>query len=217
MFTGLVEATGAVEALHRGQGASRLILRAEGLAPDCLPGESIAVNGCCLTVAAPPAAGCMEFHLLDETLRRTNLGRLEPGAPVNLERALPAQGRLGGHFVQGHIDCAAPILAWEPSGLDYRLEIALPPAFARYMVEKGSIAVDGISLTVAALNENSFTIWIIPATREATNLRATRPGALVNLEFDLLAKYAERILNRSHGTTGNEETTGFHPSSRATK
>jgi len=201
MFTGLVEETGTVEALHRRQGASRLVLRAPGISPGCREGESIAVNGCCLTVAAPPAAGRLEFDLLQETLRRTNLGALEPGHPVNLERALPANGRLGGHFVQGHIDCAAALKAWDPVGLDYRMEIELPPQYARYVVEKGSIAVDGISLTVAQLSEKTFTIWIIPHTREVTNLSAARPGAMVNIEFDMLAKYVERICNAGKSNT----------------
>jgi len=195
MFTGLVEETGAVEAFHRREGASRLVLRAGALAAACAEGESVAVNGCCLTVAAPTAEGRLEFDLLEETLRRTNLGTLEPGTPVNLERALPANGRLGGHFVQGHVDCVAAVLAWEPVGLDYRLEVELPGEFARYVVEKGSIAVDGISLTVAELKEKSFAIWIIPHTREVTNLRAGQAGKAVNLEFDMLAKYVERILN----------------------
>jgi riboflavin synthase len=193
MFTGLVETIGSVEALQRSGGASRLILRAPGIASGCREGESIAVNGCCLTVAVPPDAGRLEFDLLEETLRRTNLGGLDAGSPVNLERALPANGRLGGHFVQGHVDCVAAVRAWEPVGLDYRLEIELPSRFARYVVEKGSIAIDGISLTVAALAEESFTVWIIPHTRGLTNLSAAKAGALVNLEFDLLAKYVERI------------------------
>jgi len=179
MFTGLVEETGTTAALHRREGASRLILNAPGIWADCHEGESIAVNGCCLTVAAPPAEGRIEFDLLEETLRRTNLGHLAAGTAVNLERALPANGRLGGHFVQGHVDCVAPVRAWEPVGLDYRLEIELPREFARYVVEKGSIAVDG---------------WIIPHTREVTNLGGVAAGASVNLEFDMLAKYVERIL-----------------------
>jgi riboflavin synthase len=194
MFTGLVEETGVVEAFHHRHGASRLVLKAGPLTGDATLGESIAVNGCCLTLAAEPADGRLEFDLLEETLRRTNLGALAPGAPVNLERALPANGRLGGHFVQGHVDCVAPVLAWEPVGDDYRLEIGLPGEFAKYVVEKGSIAVDGISLTVAELKEKSFTIWIIPHTRAATNLRAAGAGGFVNLEFDMLAKYVERIL-----------------------
>ena len=180
--------------LHRREGASRLILRAARLAAECREGESIAVNGCCLTVAGAPADGRLEFDLLEETLRRTNLGRLEAGGTVNLERALPADGRLGGHFVQGHVDCMAVVRAWEPVGLDYRLEIELPREFARYVVEKGSIAVDGISLTVAELKEETFAAWIIPTARERTNLSGASAGALVNLEFDLLAKYVESVI-----------------------
>lgn len=190
MFTGLVEETGIVEPPPD---ATRLVLRAERLAAECRVGESIAVNGCCLTVAAPPAAGRLEFDLLEETLRRTNLGRVHAGWPVNLERALPANGRLGGHFVQGHVDCTARVRAWAPVGADYRLEVDLPERFARYAVEKGSIAVDGISLTIAEVGRDSFTVWIIPHTLERTNLRQAREGAFVNLEFDLLAKYVEKL------------------------
>jgi riboflavin synthase len=159
----------------------------------CAIGESIAVNGCCLTVAAAPADGRLEFDILEETLRRTNLGHIQEGGRVNLERALLANGRLGGHFVQGHVDCVATVRAWEGVGLDYRLEIGLPAEYARYVIEKGSIAVDGISLTVAALGQETFTVWVIPHTRERTNLAETAPGRLVNLEFDMLAKYVERI------------------------
>jgi riboflavin synthase len=194
MFTGLVEETGIIEALHRGEGASRLVLQAGRLGAECTEGESVAVNGCCLTVAAPPAQGRLEFDLLEETLRRTNLGRLEMGRKVNLERALAANGRLGGHFVQGHVDCVATVRAWEPLGLDYRLEVELPPEFASYMIQKGSIAVDGISLTAAEVKKESFVVWIIPHTIECTNLTEGREGAPVNLEFDMLAKYVERIL-----------------------
>ena len=194
MFTGLVEETGTVVAFQRRQGASRLVLQGKQLGRECHEGESVAVNGCCLTIAAPPEEGRLSFDLLEETLRRTNLGRVEPGAPVNLERALAANARLGGHFVQGHVDCVAAIRAWEPVGLDYRLEVELPKEFARYVVGKGSIAVDGISLTVAEYGEESFTVWIIPHTREVTNLGVAKAGGAVNLEFDMLAKYVERIL-----------------------
>jgi riboflavin synthase len=194
MFTGLIEETGIVEGLERSVGASRLTVRAPGMAADARVGESIAVNGCCLTVAAAPAGGVLEFDLLEETLRRTNLGGITPGTAVNLERALLASGRLGGHFVQGHIDCTAHIKSWEALGDDHRLEVELPGNYAKYVVEKGSIAIDGISLTVAGLTENSFTVWIIPHTRSVTNLVAAHAGGLVNLEFDLLAKYVERII-----------------------
>jgi riboflavin synthase len=193
MFTGLVEETGEILALERGQGGARLRLRAATISQDVRLGDSIAVNGCCLTVAAH-AGAALAFDLLDETLARTNLGALEPGASVNLERALAAHARLGGHFVQGHIDTAAKVLGFEPVKADHRLEIALPAEFARYVAFKGSIAIDGISLTVAELREASFVVWIIPHTLEMTNLRARKAGDLVNLEFDLLAKYVERIL-----------------------
>ena len=136
----------------------------------------------------------LAFDLLAETLARTNLGDLHPGAPVNLERALAADGRLGGHFVQGHIDCASKVRRFEPAGADHRLEIALPREFARLVAFKGSIAVDGISLTVAEVAEESLTLWIIPHTIAVTNLRGRKAGDRVNLEFDLLAKYLDRML-----------------------
>ena len=127
---------------------------------------------------------------------RTNLGRLRPGTTANLERALAADGRLGGHFVQGHVDCTSPVIGFEKQGEDYRLEITMPAAFAQLLVFKGSIAINGISLTVAELSENWFSVWIIPHTREHTNLQGIQAGDLVNLEFDVLAKYVERILSR---------------------
>jgi riboflavin synthase len=168
-------------------------LRAPLVASDARLGDSVAVNGCCLTVTACDGEA-LAFDLLGETLDRTNLGDLAPGAPVNLERALAAHARLGGHFVQGHIDTTGRVLAFEPVGADHRLEIALPAEFARYVAFKGSIAIDGISLTVAEVGVESFVVWIIPHTLAVTNLRAKKPGEAVNLEFDLLAKYVERIL-----------------------
>jgi riboflavin synthase len=132
--------------------------------------------------------------LLHETLERTSLRGVQPGDLVNLERAIAAGARLGGHFVQGHVDCASEILALDPHGADHRLEIKLPSAFAQYVAFKGSIAIDGISLTVAEVNAESFVVWLIPHTMAATNLRTRRAGDCVNLEFDLLAKYVERML-----------------------
>ena len=194
MFTGLVEATGELVALTRrddGEGA-RLSLRVP-FASEVRTGESIAVNGCCLTaVAIDPTT--IAFDLLGETMDRTNLGSIKPGAPVNLERALAANGRLGGHFVQGHIDTTAEVLAFAEVGSDWRLEVALPEPFARYVAFKGAIAIDGISLTVAEVNPTNFLCWIIPHTRAATNLSFREAGESVNLEFDLLAKYVERIV-----------------------
>ena len=172
MFTGIVEETGKVIALERSAGGARLTARASLVTTDIRAGDSIAVNGCCLTVtAAGQPGGSLAFDLLDETLQRTNLHAVVPGSLVNLERALAANARLGGHFVSGHIDCTTPVIAFEKSGADYRLEVALPKEFARYAVYKGSIAVNGV-----------------------TNLRSLQPGLLVNLEFDMLAKYVERIL-----------------------
>ncbi len=194
MFTGIVEETGEVIALDRSSRGARLTVRADVVASDAKLGDSISVNGCCLTVAAQKD-GELSFDLLNETLLRTNLGDLIPAAPVNLERALAAGARLGGHFVQGHIDCPAEILSLDPVGADHRLEIALPRAFASLVAFKGSIAIDGMSLTIAEVHPTSFVIWIIPHTWSVTNLRTRRRGDRVNVEFDLLAKYLERMLD----------------------
>jgi len=193
MFTGLVEESGEVIGLEAQQGGGRLRLRAPKLGPAARLGDSIAVNGCCLTVSER-TEDLLVFDLLAETLRLTNLGTLQRGELVNLEPALAAGGRLGGHFVQGHIDGTAQVLAFEPHGNDHRLEISLPPGFAQYVVYKGSIAVNGISLTVAEVKPESFVLWIIPHTLAMTNLGGCVAGSVVNLEFDLLAKYLERLL-----------------------
>jgi len=192
MFTGLVESIGRVRSLDRRGDAARLTLETP-LAAGLSLGESLAVNGCCLTVtSADGDSAC--FDLLGETLARTNLGGLAPGARVNLERALRADGRFGGHFVQGHIDTTTEVLSTETKGVDLNLIIALPKAGARYLIEKGSIAVNGVSLTVASLGEDRFGLWIIPHTLQETNLGDLRAGSSVNLEYDMLAKYAERQL-----------------------
>lgn len=191
MFTGLVETTGRVVALNPSEGGAQLTLSAPAFAGEITIGESIAVNGCCLTVVKR-MDGELIFDLLAETLRLTNLGESKNGALVNLERALAASARLGGHFVSGHIDCTAEVLDFSPHGSDFRLEIELPPAFAQYVINKGSIAINGISLTIAEVRATSIVLWIIPHTREVTNLQNMQPGSRVNLEFDLLAKYLER-------------------------
>jgi riboflavin synthase len=202
MFTGLVIETGELLSLDRKGESARLTLRAPATGPAARIGDSIAVNGCCLTVTGRDGER-VSFDLLAETLRLTNLGELSPGAKVNLEPALGAGAKLGGHFVQGHVDTAAEVLDFSPHGADFRLEVALPAEFAQYVAFKGSIAVDGISLTVAEVRDGvaevkdaSFVCWIIPHTREVTNLAARRKGERVNLEFDLLAKYVERIVAR---------------------
>ena len=194
MFTGLVEETGEVLSLHTPpSGSVRLSLKAPLIAPTTNLGDSIAVNGCCLTVSSKEDH-TLSFDLLQETLARTSLGDVKQGGIVNLERALSAGSRLGGHFVQGHVDGTSEILRIEPLGADIRLQIALPPEGARYLIHKGSIAVDGISLTIAELDEKSFTLWIIPHTRAMTNLHSRHAGDRVNLEYDLLAKYVEKML-----------------------
>jgi riboflavin synthase len=192
MFTGLVEATGEIIRVEPRKDGARLALRAP-FAAEIRSGDSVAVNGCCLTAVSLDAE-TIGFDLLRETLDRTNLGALSSGAVVNLERALAANARLGGHFVQGHVDDTAEVVSFAQSGADWRLQVALAPQFARYVVHKGAIAIDGISLTVAELGDTSFVCWIIPHTREVTNLRALQAGRRVNLEFDLLAKYVERII-----------------------
>lgn len=204
MFTGLIEQTAEVIAMEKTAGGARLHIAIPEQFEELQIGESIAVNGCCLTLAKL-AADVLTFDLLDETLIRTNLGQLPEGGLVNLERALPANGRLGGHFVQGHIDCVSEILAFDQAGADRRLEIALPREFAQYVIFKGSIAIDGISLTVAKLEETRFTVWLIPHTIAVTNLQQRCAGEQVNLEFDLLAKYLERLVAVREAAAGKLE------------
>jgi riboflavin synthase len=193
MFTGLVEGTGGVVSLKTMAGLTRLTIDAGPIAEGAQMGDSVALNGCCLTVTAidGPRLG---FDLLEETLARTNLRAAKPGAVVNLERALPASGRYGGHFVTGHIDATGVIRKWEQTGQDYELRIGIEPAHGIYLVPKGCIAVDGISLTVAEVARDEFSVWIIPHTRAVTALRERTVGDRLNLEFDLLAKYTEKIL-----------------------
>lgn len=190
MFTGLVEAMGSVCSLDKRGDGARLTLETP-LAQQLHLGESLAVNGCCLTVT-DSVKGSVAFDLLGETLERTNLGALAHGARVNLERALRADGRFGGHFVQGHIDTTAEVISAEGTGTDRNLVISLPSSGARYLIEKGSIAVNGVSLTVATLGADCFGLWIIPHTLQETNLGDLRSGSPVNLEYDMLAKYAEK-------------------------
>jgi riboflavin synthase len=192
MFTGLVETTGTVISLEERGAQARLTL-AIPFAEELAVGDSVATNGCCLTVTElVPGGAC--FDLLMQTLKKTSLGSLKAGAPVNLERALAANARLGGHFVQGHVDDTGTILDLSPLGQDYRLEVALPPSIHRYCIDRGSLAVDGISLTIAELRDESGVFWITPHTFKATNLHGLSPGAPVNLEADILAKYAEKLL-----------------------
>lgn len=209
MFTGLVREVGEVGWLRRTEKAVQLLVNAPRTAQRARNGESVAVNGCCLTVSACRHKQLM-FDLLGESLERTNLGDFRPGSPVNLERALRIDGRLGGHFVQGHVDCAAKVLSIRSKGQDVRIEVELPVEFARYASFKGSIAVNGTSLTVAEVHPNSFAVWIIPHTWQNTNLGDLHEGDRVNLEFDVLAKYVERLLE------GRSAEVGYGQDSEAT-
>jgi riboflavin synthase len=192
MFTGLIEEIGEVVA-PASDSCRRLQVTAPRLAKKSGNGDSIAVNGCCLTLTSR-RGNRLTFDLLEETIARTNLKNLRRNDAVNLEGALSAEGRLGGHFVQGHIDCVSRIVAFQKEGPDFRLEVDLPAEFAQYVVSKGSIALNGISLTVAEALPKSFVVWIIPYTKRHTNLDRARAGDPVNVEFDILAKYVERLL-----------------------
>src|SRR5438477_13053497 len=195
MFTGLVEEVGNVTSIRERERSKQLQIVAPRTAKKLRAGDSVAVNGCCLTVSAH-RGDQLTFDLLGETLDRTNLKGLRRDSPVNLERALIAGAPMGGHFVQGHIDCSAKAISFERTGEDYRLEVDLPKDFAHYAAYKGSVAINGISLTIAELLGKSFAVWIIPHTRRHTNIDKVEVGALVNVEFDILAKYVERMLAR---------------------
>jgi riboflavin synthase len=199
MFTGIVEESGSVERIRPGRKSIELTVRAGVCGRGLKPGGSLAVNGCCLTAVGLSAAGrrrLVRFDLLRETWLRTNLQFAVPGSLVNLERPLRADGEFGGHFVTGHIDGLGTIVRWERAGQDHVLDIAAPPEVMRYVVFKGSVAVDGISLTVAGVSRKNFRIWIIPHTYEVTALRQRRTGDAVNLEADLLGKYVEKFVSR---------------------
>lgn len=195
MFTGLVEACGNVRSLEARGDQARLSIAAP-FASELAPGESVAVNGCCLTAVGIDPVGA-DFDVLMQTLRVTSLGDLKPGSPVNLERALRAGDRLGGHFVQGHIDDTGVVETLEPRGQDHLLEIRLPEMLAPLCIDKGSLAIDGISLTIAEIEGTLARFWIIPHTFEQTNLHARRPGDRVNLEADILAKHVAKLLGKA--------------------
>ncbi len=199
MFTGIVEETGVVERVQPTDRAIELTVRPRLCARGLKVGDSLAVNGCCLTVvklSGRAGRKLAQFDLLRETWERTNLQFVRPGSLVNLERPLATNARLGGHFVTGHIDGVGRITKWERSGQDWVLDVAAPAEVRRYLVFKGSVAVDGISLTVAAVTKAGFRIWIIPHTWEVTALRERKTGDAVNLEADLIGKYVEQMLQK---------------------
>jgi riboflavin synthase len=192
MFTGIIEETGRVEHFTPHRTGWRLRVSARTALAELALGDSIAVNGCCLTVVAFDATG-LEFDVLEEERRVTSLASAAAGATVNLERALRFGGKLGGHFVTGHVDATGPIECFEPLGADHYLRVRAPAGTGRYLIHKGSIALDGISLTVAEVSEDSFAVWLIPHTLAVTNLHTRKVGDRLNLEFDLLGKYVEKL------------------------
>lgn len=196
MFTGIVENMGVVISFSEGEESWRLMLElpfadAGGLKP----GDSLAIDGCCLTVVEISGQNA-SFDLLEETLSRTTFNSIVEGSKVNLERSLAADGRLGGHFVTGHVDATGEVTVFEERGKNIYLQVRVPEDFSHYLVDKGSIAVDGCSLTVCDAQQDLFAVWLIPHTLSLTTLESLKAGDLVNLELDLLAKYVERISNR---------------------
>jgi len=192
MFTGIVEEAGLVQAVtRRGKGWS-LEVEAGVVMEEVRIGDSVAVNGCCLTVTEVKENKLI-FDLLDETKEKTNLQSVQVGTRVNLESSLRADGKVGGHFVTGHIDGRAEVVKWGRSGEDWELEAEVPAGLERYVVPKGCVAIDGISLTIGRVVGRRFNVWIIPHTYEVTTLRDRKAGDKVNLECDLLAKYVEKM------------------------
>lgn len=195
MFTGLVEACGTVRAMESRGDQARLTIDLP-FAHELSLGDSVAVNGCCLTATALDASGA-SFDVLNQTLKVTSLGDLTTGALVNLERAMQVGDRFGGHFVQGHVDAIGEVIDYRQDGQDHRLEVRLPQTTARLCIDKGSLAVDGISLTIADLEDDLARFWIIPHTHEHTNLSTCKPGNRVNLEADLLAKHVAKLMGKA--------------------
>ncbi len=209
MFTGIVEELGVVDGIEQQTDAVRLTVRGPHVMTDTGLGDSISVNGCCLTVAERDGE-TFTADVMRETLDKTSLGVLEPGSRVNLERAVTATTRLGGHIVQGHVDAAGELIGRTPSEHWEVVEISLPRELSRYLVDKGSVTVDGISLTVVEVRADSFTVSLIPETLARTTLGFKQSGDLVNLEVDVIAKYVERLVSTSGlgSTTVAGSTTG---------
>lgn len=214
MFSGIVEEAGRIVSIEETERSIRLVVQAKVAGRGVRVGDSVAVNGCCLTtVKAARTKGGVKLHfdLLQETWRKTSFGPLGVGGLVNLERSLRVNDRLGGHFVTGHVDGTGEIVRWERSGQDWVLDVRPPAEMLRYFLYKGSVAIDGISLTVAEVRGAEIRSWIIPHTWEVTNLRERRVGERVNLEADLLGKYVERLIE----ARGLSEASPSLPSSKA--
>lgn len=205
MFTGIVEATGKVVSFKENKAAWLLKLEVPSDIADSLgDGDSLACNGCCLTLISKEK-NVLGFELLEETIRLTSFEGIREGSLINLERPLSANARLGGHFVSGHVDVRSSVLDFEQRGKNYYMRVAVPSEFTKYVVYKGSISIDGISLTIAEALPDSLAVWLIPHTLEVTNLRDCKAGKFVNLEFDILAKYVEKI------ASGNREKSPYQP------
>jgi riboflavin synthase len=197
MFTGLTETTGKILARNLQGESGKLMIESAGTFSDLVQGESIAVNGVCLTLESGMNGGPLVFHVMRETFSRTNLGSEPVGAVVNLERAMPANGRFGGHIVSGHVDCCGKVLSLVQRDSDTELTVSVPDDIVPYLVEKGSVAVDGVSLTIEKVENNTFRIGLIPTTLSHTNLSFKRCGSLVNLETDVIGKYVAAFLGRA--------------------
>ncbi len=192
MFTGIIECTGSIESVEPVETGAVFWVKS-AFAQDTEIGESVAVNGACLTVTEK-GDDAMRFDILQQTLKITNLGDLQAGQVVNLERSLQVGDRLSGHFVQGHVDGCGLVRTYEKSGQDHRLVISIPQEFQHLLAPKGSISINGTSLTVAEINQGEITLWIIPHTHEITSLSSIREGDRVNLEFDMIAKHVAQLL-----------------------
>lgn len=195
MFTGIIEELGAIANLERHTDGAKISITASVVTNNTKDGDSIAVNGVCLTALSVRADG-FDADVSNETLRRSTLGGLAVGSRVNLERALTLNMRLGGHLVQGHVDGRGTFISAIQEGDFYTVKIGFPPELSRYLIHKGSVSVEGISLTIAELNEDNFDLAIIPKTWELTNLSTLKPNDAVNLEVDMIAKYVEKLVNR---------------------
>jgi riboflavin synthase len=207
MFTGLAETTGQITGRNLSGGAGTLSIKSGKIFEELKHGESIAVNGACLTLEKFDNTGNLYFHVLEETLKRTNLGQIPLGTAVNLERALAFGDRLGGHLVTGHVDAVAPVKYLRKQAGDVELAVEIPEKLSPYLVEKGSIAIDGISLTLVMIEKDYFTVHLIPVTLAETALKDKKAGDMVNLEGDLIGKYVQRQLSlNDSGSNVNMET-----------
>lgn len=200
MFTGIIEETGVIRAVQRGAKSAVLTVEAKKVLEDVHIGDSIATNGVCLTVTSV-RGDCFTADVMNESLRRSSLGDLKPGSRVNLERAMAANGRFGGHIVSGHIDGTGTVVSVRRDDIAVWYTVRTTPQLMRYIVEKGSIAIDGISLTVAAVETDRFSVSVIPHTAQETTLSEKRPGATVNLENDVIGKYVEKLMQKDSGIT----------------